>query len=61
MCPTLEGVVSLETKKALGAPEARQIWCQCCDELGDMVSQEVKTNPRYNKLQLHFKKEDPPR
>ena len=57
----MEGVVSLERKKALGAPEARQKWCQCANELGEMVSQEVKTNPRYNKLQLHFRKEEPPR
>jgi hypothetical protein len=34
-------------KKALGAPEARKRWCKCADELGEMVSQEVKTNPRY--------------
>ena len=34
-------------KKALGAPEARKLWCKCADELGEMVSQEVKTNPRY--------------
>lgn len=26
---------------------ARDNWCQCCDELGEMISQEVKTNPRY--------------
>ena len=57
----MEGVVSLERKKALGAPEARQKWCQCADELGEMVSQEVKTNPRYNKLQLHFGNAEPPR
>ena len=61
MCPTLEGVVSLEAKKALGAPEARKKWCQCCDEFGEMVSQEVKTNPRYNKLQVDLGKEEPPR
>jgi len=61
MCPTLEGLVSPERKKALGAPEARQKWCQCCDEFGEMISQEVKTNPRYNKIQLDLKKEEPPR
>jgi len=55
------GVVSLEAKKALGAPEARQIWCQCADELGEMISQEVKTNSRYKGLQLFPGKEDPPR
>ena len=61
MRPTLEGVVSLEAKKALGAPEARKKWCQCCDEFGEMVSQEVKTNPRYKGLQLFPGKKDPPR
>jgi hypothetical protein len=39
-------------KKALGASSARQAWCKCCDELGEMVSQEVKTNPRYNNVKL---------
>ena len=46
----MEGVVPLEPKKALGAPEARKIWCQCCDEFGEMIQNEVKTNPRYNEL-----------
>jgi hypothetical protein len=27
--------------------EARRAWCKCADELGEMVNQEVKTNPRY--------------
>lgn len=27
--------------------ELRDKWCKCCIELGEMVSQEVKTNPRY--------------
>ena len=57
----MEGVVSLEAKKALGAPEARKKWCQCCDEFGEMVSQEVKTNPRYKGLQLFPGKKDLPR
>ena len=26
---------------------ARQQWCQCCDDFGEMISEEVKTNPRY--------------
>jgi len=25
----------------------RKAWCKCCDELGEMISLEVKTNPRY--------------
>jgi hypothetical protein len=35
-------------KKDLGAPEARKKWCNCVTEFGEMVSEEVKTNPRYN-------------
>ena len=37
-------------KKALGAPEARDKWSKCCIELGEMVSEEVKINPRYNSM-----------
>lgn len=29
---------------------ARQAWCKCADELGAMVHEEVKTNPRYKDL-----------
>ena len=29
------------------AKELRKEWCKCADELGEMVNQEVKTNPRY--------------
>ena len=29
------------------AKYARQKWCNCVTEFGGMVSQEVKTNPRY--------------
>ena len=35
---------SEETKKA------REIWGKCCDEMSEMISQEVKTNPRYNSI-----------
>ena len=48
----MEGVVPLEAKKALGAPEARKQWCQCCDEFSEMIQHEVKTNPRYNEFDL---------
>ena len=41
------GVASFVGKKALGAPEAREKWCRCCDEFGIMVSEEAKNNPRY--------------
>ena len=34
-------------KKALGAPDAREKWGKCVTEFGEMISQEVKTNPRY--------------
>ena len=30
--------------------EARRAWCKCADELGEMVNQEVKTNPRYKDI-----------
>ena len=55
------GVAQTLGKKALGAPEAREKWCQCVSEFGEMVSQEVKTNPRYKQLQLSPGKEEPPR
>ena len=55
------GVVPIEAKKALGAPEARQRWCKCADELGEMVSQEVKTNPRYKGILIDIKHPEPPR
>ena len=37
-------------KKAIGAPDARAEWGQCVTEFGEMVSHEVKTNPRYNSI-----------
>jgi len=30
--------------------DARKKWCNCVTEFGDMVSQEVKTNPRYTSI-----------
>ena len=30
----------------------RKLWCDCCDELSEMISQEVKTNPRYANKKL---------
>ena len=38
---------SFYENKDLKAPEARKKWCNCVTEFGKMVSQEVKTNPRY--------------
>ena len=34
------------------AKEIRKKWCKCVDEFGEMVSQEVKTNPRYKNINL---------
>ena len=38
----------------------RKKWCQCCEEFGEMVSHEVKTNPRYKGIVLFPGKENPP-
>jgi len=46
----MEGVAHFVAKKAAVAPEARRKWCNCVTEFGDMISQEVKTNPRYNSI-----------
>ena len=37
-------------KDSREAKDARQKWCNCVTEFGQMVSQEVKTNPRYNSM-----------
>jgi hypothetical protein len=50
MCLPMEGVGNFVAKKALGAPDARKEWGKCCTEFGEMVSQEVKTNPRYRDI-----------
>ena len=46
----MEGVAYFVAKKAIGAPEAREKWGKCVTEFGEMISQEVKTNPRYNSM-----------
>tara|TARA_Y100000052_G_C2904461_1_gene58704 strand:+ start:136 stop:285 length:150 start_codon:yes stop_codon:yes gene_type:complete len=46
----MEGVAYFVAKKALGAPDARAEWGKCVTEFGKMVSQEVKTNPRYTSI-----------
>ena len=56
----MEGVVSLEAKKALGAPELRQKWCKCCEEFGAMIQEEVKNNPRYQGIRMHWNESSPP-
>ena len=35
------------------AKTARKTWCKCADELGKMVSEEVKTNPRYRDIEMY--------
>ena len=46
----MEGVAHFVAKKAIDAPDARAKWGQCVMEFGEMISQEVKTNPRYNSI-----------
>ena len=46
----MEGVAHFVAKKALGASDARERWGKCVTEFGKMVSQEVKTNPRYKDI-----------
>ena len=41
---------SLWEKREPGHEELRKKWCNCVTEFGEMVSQEVKTNPRYNSM-----------
>ena len=37
-------------KKDPRAKDLRKKWCKCVTEFGDLVSQEVKTNPRYKDI-----------
>jgi hypothetical protein len=43
------------------AKDLRKQWCDCASELGRLVSDEVKTNPRYNDIELFPGKSEPPR
>tara|TARA_R100001510_G_C7602744_1_gene168812 strand:- start:570 stop:728 length:159 start_codon:yes stop_codon:yes gene_type:complete len=52
MCSAMEGVASLVAKKAIGAPEAREKWGKCVMEHSKMISEEVKTNPRYHGIRM---------
>jgi hypothetical protein len=47
-------------KKALGAQDARKEWCQCANELGEMVSWEAKNNPRYKGMKHSWDEPPPP-
>ena len=37
-------------KKDPREKDLRKKWCNCVTEFGDLVSQEVKTNPRYKDI-----------
>jgi len=52
MLPIVVRMGAFMEKKAIGAPEARAMWCKCADELGEMINHEAKTNPRYNDVSL---------
>ena len=47
-------------KKALGAQDARKEWCQCADELSEMVHLEATTNPRYKGMKSTWNEPPPP-
>ena len=34
------------------AKTARKAWCKCADELGEMISEEVKINERYKNANM---------
>jgi hypothetical protein len=51
----------LLSNKDPAAKELRKKWCKCADELGQMVSEEVKTNPWYKDVELFPGKKKPPR
>ena len=37
-------------KDSKEAKESRKNWCNCVTEFGQMISHEVKTNPRYTSI-----------
>ena len=39
-----------ETKNSEECKNLRKKWSKCCNEFSEMISQEVKTNPRYNRV-----------
>ena len=47
-------------EKALGAPEARESWCKCCDEFSIMCHHEATTNPRYKNMKSSWNEPPPP-
>ena len=32
--------------------ELRKKWCKCCDELSEMINEEVLTNQRYKNIRM---------
>ena len=53
--------VNYTVKDKEKAKDLRKQWCECASELGDLVSQELKINPRYKNVELFLGKEEPPR
>lgn len=41
-----------EKKNTKECKELRKKWCKCAIEHGEMISQELKTNPRFTDLNL---------
>ena len=41
---------ALFEKKDPSAPEVRKKWCKCCTEFGELITKEVRENPRYSEL-----------
>ncbi|AOV61360.1 hypothetical protein T191209_100 [Synechococcus phage S-CAM22] len=56
----MEGVGISVAKKDLSAPNARKAWCKCCDEFGIMITEEVRTNPRYKDMKGYWNESPPP-
>lgn len=46
---------NIETKRTAECKELRKKWCTCCFEFGEMISEEVKTNPRYKNMKYEWK------
>jgi hypothetical protein len=36
------------------AKTARKTWCKCADELGEMIQEEYKSNPRYHGVKMFW-------
>ena len=51
-----EQFIDLETRYGSKCKKLRAKWCKCADELGELVSIEAKTNPRYTNSTLDNRK-----